>query len=375
MYFDRFDPLKGEKLEIMDKDGRVNESLRPPGLSDEAIKKLYVRMSVMRLADRTALNLQREGRMGTYAPVWGQEAAQASAAFLEDGDWLVPSYRETGALFMRGVPLHMLYQYWMGDERGQRYDPALRCLPIEVVVGSQPLHAVGVSWAMKLRGEKAIAAAYFGDGATSEGSFHEAMNFAGVFGTPTVFICQNNQFAISVPRKIQTAAKTIAQKAIAYGFKGIQIYGNDIMAVYAAMKEAMDDARAGRGPRLIEMLTYRFGPHTTADDPTKYRSEEQLEKNKPFDPLIRLRIYLGEKNLWSEEEEYEIMDNAKAEVEKAVEKAESAPPPEPADMFRYVYGKMPPELKRQQEELISYLAAGAGAETGTGSGEGGEGRG
>src|SRR5512135_2868066 len=241
MYFDRFDPEKAEKLEVMDKDGVVDESLRPD-ISDERIKELYIRMSVMRLADRTALNLQREGRMGTYAPVWGQEAAQVSAAFLDKSDWLVPSYRETGALFIHGVPLPMIYRYWMGDERGMRFPDEMRVLPIEVVVGSQPLHAVGVSWAMKLQGEKSIAAVYFGDGATSEGDFHEAMNFAGVFNTPTVFICQNNQFAISVPRKVQTASKTIAQKAYAYGFKGIQIYANDLMAVYAAMKEAMDDA-------------------------------------------------------------------------------------------------------------------------------------
>ncbi len=354
MLFDRFDPLKGERLEIMDKDGRVNDELRPD-LSDERIKEMYVRMSVMRHADKIALNLQREGRMGTYAPVYGQEASQASAAFLEKEDWLVPSYRESGAMFMRGVPLSGIYRYWMGDERGLLGIKDLRVLPIEVVVGSQPLHAVGVSWAMKLQGIRSIAAVYFGDGATSEGSFHEAMNFAGVFNTPTVFICQNNQFAISVPRKIQTRSKSIAQKANAYGFKGIQIYGNDIMAVYAAMKEAMEDAREGRGPRLIEMLTYRFGPHTTADDPTKYRSAEELEKNKPFDPLIRLRIYLSECGLWSEEEEYEIMDAARTEVEKAVAEAESAPPPEPSDIFRNTWKRQHPYLKRQENEMLALL--------------------
>jgi pyruvate dehydrogenase E1 component subunit alpha len=355
MYFDKFDPMKGEKLEIMDKDGVVDEGLRPD-ISDERIKELYVRMSVMRLADRTALNLQREGRMGTYAPVWGQEAAQASAAFLDEKDWLVPSYRETGALFIRGVPLHMIFRYWMGDERGSNFPEYMRVLPIEVVVGSQPLHAVGVSWAMKLRGENSVAAVYFGEGATSEGDFHEAMNFAGVFNTPTVFICQNNQFAISVPRKVQTASKTIAQKAYAYGFKGIQIYANDLMAVYAAMKEAMDDARSGRGPRLIEMLTYRFGPHTTADDPTKYRAEQDIEKNKPFDPLIRLRLYLETKGLWSEEEEYEIMDRAKQEVEAAVSEAESMAPPSPSDIFKYTYAEQPPYLKMQQEGMLALLS-------------------
>jgi len=355
MYFDRFDPAKGERLEIMDKDGRVDESLRPD-ISDDRIRELYVRMTVMRLADRTALNLQREGRMGTYAPVYGQEAAQASSAFLTEGDWLVPSYRESGALFMRGYPLADIYRYWMGDERGMRDTNRYRVLPIEVVVGSQPLHAVGVSWAMKIQGEESVAVTYFGDGATSEGSFHEAMNFAGVFNTPTVFFCQNNQFAISVPRHLQTGSKTIAQKASAYGFKGIQIYGNDLLAVYAAMKEAMDDARAGRGPRLIEALTYRFGPHTTADDPTKYRSEEELEKNKPFDPLIRLRIYLEHRGLWSEEEEYEIMDKAKQEVEAAVKEAESTATPDSADIFGYTWSKTPPYVEREKQSLMDFLS-------------------
>jgi pyruvate dehydrogenase E1 component alpha subunit len=171
-----------------------------------------------------------------------------------------------------------------------------------------------------------------------------------------VFLCQNNQFAISVPRKTQTGSKTIAQKASAYGFKGIQIYGNDLIAVYAAMKEALDDARNGRGPRLIEALTYRFGPHTTADDPTKYRSEDELEKNKPFDPLIRLRIYLQHRGLWSEEEEYEIMDKAKQEVEAAVREAESTTPPDPADIFGYTWSKTPPYVEKEKQSLMDFLS-------------------
>jgi pyruvate dehydrogenase E1 component alpha subunit len=359
MYFEKFDPLKGEKLEIMDKDGHVNEELRPD-ISDEKIKRLYVRMSVMRVADSTALNLQREGRMGTYAPVYGQEACQASSAFLEDSDWLVPSYRETGALFMRGVPLSGIYRYWMGDERGMKIPDGMRVMPINIVVGGHPLHAVGLGWAMKLQGEKAASIAYFGDGATSQGDVHEAMNFAGVLGAPTVFFCQNNQFAISVPRSRQTGAKTIAQRALGYGFKGIQIYGNDLLAVYAATKEALDRAKAGDGPSLIEALTYRFGPHTTSDDPTKYRDDENVEKNKPFDPLIRLRIYLGKKKLWSEEEEYAIIDEAKKEVEAAAREAEAVPPAPPDDVFDYTYSELPYYLTRQKESYKQYLSAKGG---------------
>ncbi len=356
MYFEKFDPLKGVKLEIMDKDGHIDETLRPD-ISDDEIKRLYVRMSVMRVADKTALSLQREGRMGTYAPVWGQEACQAAASFLGDDDWFVPSYRETGALFLRGLPLADIYRYWMGDERGMARTREFKVLPIDVVVGSQPLHAVGVAWAQRLMGTGSVAMVSFGDGATSEGSFHEAMNFAGVFRAPTIFLCQNNQFAISVRRRKQTASATIAQKASAYGFPGIQIYGNDLMAVYASVKEAIERARSGEGPSLIEALTYRFGPHTTADDPTKYRSEEEIEKNKPFDPLVRLRIYLGKKGLWSEEEEYSIIEDAKREVEAAVAEAESAPPAPPTDIFDYTYSTPPPYQKRQRDEFEYYLAS------------------
>ncbi|MBI5190294.1 MAG: pyruvate dehydrogenase (acetyl-transferring) E1 component subunit alpha [Nitrospirae bacterium] len=356
MYFDRYDPFKGEKLEIMDKDGRIIDASLMPDITDERIKELYVRMSVMRVADKTALNLQREGRMGTYAPVLGQEAAQACSAALGKDDWLVPSYRETGAMFMKGVPLAGIYRYWMGDERGMSYGKELRVLPIAVVVGSQTLPATGLAWAMKAKGEKSAVLVCFGDGASSEGAVHEAMNIAGVMDAPVVFFCQNNQFAISVPRKRQTAAKTIAQRAAGYGFKGIQIYANDLLAVYGSVKEALDHAKAGNGPSFIEGLTYRFGPHTTADDPTKYRTDEELEKNKPFDPLVRLRLYLNAKGLWSEEEEYAIADAAKAEVEAAVKEAEEAAPAPVTDIFDYTYSSVHPYLKRQRDEMTAFLA-------------------
>jgi len=227
--------------------------------------------------------------MGTYAPLWGQEACQIAVAALGPEDWLVPAYRELGAMWLRGVPLPTIYRYWIGDERGSVWDEELRVLPVAIPVGSQALHAVGLAWAMKLRWEPAVVLVYFGDGATSEGEVLEAFNFAGVFQTPTVFFCSNNQFAISVPRKGQTAARTIAQKAVGFGFPGIQIYGNDLLAVYGAVREAAERARAGQGPTLIEALTYRLGPHTTADDPTRYRDDAEVQQMKPFDPLLRVR--------------------------------------------------------------------------------------
>jgi len=360
MYFERFDPMRGESLQVLGPEGRLQEDLRPD-LSDQRIRELYERMSVMRLADRTAMNLQREGRLGTYAPVYGQEAAQTSAAFLEPLDWLVPSYRETGALFIRGVPLANIYRYWMGDERGMLFPEATRVLPIQIVVGAQPLHAVGLAWAMKLQGEPSVAVAYFGDGASSQGDVHEAMNFAGVFKTPTVFVCQNNQFAISLPRSQQTAAATIAQRASSYGFPGLLVDGNDLLAVAGAMQEALADARSGRGPRLIEMLTYRFGPHTTSDDPSKYRTDVELEKHKPFDPLLRLRRYLKGKGLWTESEETGIMARSQAEVNEAVRQAEAVIPAPPSDIFAYTCRRMPPYLARQQDELLAFLKSRGGA--------------
>lgn len=352
MYFGRFDPLKGERLEILDKDGRLDEALRPP-LPDEEIRRLYARLVAVREADRRALQLQREGRMGTYAPVWGQEACQASAAALSPGDWLVPSYRELGAMMLRGVPLATIYRYWMGDEWGSSFPEEARVLPVSIPVGSQPLHAVGLAWAMKLQGTRSAALVYFGEGASSEGEVHEAMNFAGVFGVPVVFFCQNNHFAISVPRSRQTAAKTIAQKAVAYGFPGLQLYGNDLLAVWGAVREALDEARDGGGPRLIEAVTYRFGPHTTADDPTKYRSEDEVAANLPYDPLLRLRVYLGGRGLWSEGQEAEIVASARDEVDRAVAEAEAAIRPEPAEMFDYTYSALPPVLLRQKRECLA----------------------
>ncbi|HSH69045.1 MAG TPA: thiamine pyrophosphate-dependent enzyme, partial [Deferrisomatales bacterium] len=196
MYFDRFDPLRGDCLEVMDPDGRVDASLRPE-LDDRQIAHLYERLTAIRTADQLALRLQREGRMGTYAPVLGQEACQAGAAALGEGDWLVPSYREMGAMWLRGVPLEAIYRYWTGDERGSVWPAELRVLPVAIPVGSQGLHAVGLAWAMKLQGKTSAVLVYFGDGATSEGEMLEAFNFAGVFQVPVVFLCCNNQYAIS----------------------------------------------------------------------------------------------------------------------------------------------------------------------------------
>lgn len=356
-FFEDYHPLKGKMFQILKPDGKLQPGMKSP-LSDPETFNLYQKMVFIRLADQRALMLQRQGRMGTYAPVWGQEACQVgSACLLQKEDWVFPAFRELGATLMMGVPLRTIYLYWMGYEEGSRAPEEINVLPVSIPVGTHPLHAVGTAWAAKIRGDQIVTVAYFGDGATSKGDFHEAMNFSGVFKTPTIFFCQNNQFAISVPRKIQTASETIAQKAIAYGIEGIQVDGNDLFAVYAVTREAIQKARSGGGATLIEGVTYRFGPHTTADDPTKYRKEEEIESWKPLDPLIRLRLYLKERGLWKEDIENQITERAQKEIDQAVKEAEAVPVPEVEEIFKYVYLEMTPQLKEQMEYLKSTLSS------------------
>ena len=340
-----------KRLDILDEKGSVDESLMP-SLADDEIKRMYEVMVLARTFDQRALNLQREGRIGTYAPIRGQEASQiGSALALERTDWIFPSFRENGVYLAVGHPLHMILQYWGGDERGLAIAKDLNIFPVSIPVASHIPHAVGVAMAAKYRGDGIAAAAYFGDGGTSEGDFHEGLNFAGVFKLPVVFICQNNQWAISVPREKQTAARTIAQKAYAYGFEGVQVDGNDIFAVYKATKDALNKAKQGNGPTLIECFTYRMADHTTADDASRYRSNEEVEAWKGKDPILRLKLFMEKKGLWSEQYQNEIETRAKAAVDDAEKKAESVGPPDPRDMFTYTYHTL---TQRQQKEIKDF---------------------
>ena len=352
---EKFDPLKGEMLRILHPDGRFEEALSP-GLNDAAVQTLYRDMVIIRTADQRALTLQRQGRFGTYAPLIGQEAAQVGSAHaLQKGDWVFPSFRETGVLYMMRAPLSGLFVYWMGNEAGQKVPEDVNVFPVSVPVGTHTLHAVGAAWAAKLQGEKICTVAYFGDGGTSEGDFHEAMNFAGVFQTPTIFFSQNNQYAISVPRRRQTASRTLAQKAIAYGFPGIQVDGNDLFAVFAATKEARERAVSGQGPTFIEAVTYRFGPHTTADDPTKYREDAEVEEWKKLDPMLRLQKYLRGKGLWDEEIEAKIKAEAEKIVNQVIQDAEAVPPPDPKEMFSFTFAELTTTLKEQMDDYLTFL--------------------
>jgi len=352
---EEYHPLKGKMYRVLKPDGALEPGMTAP-LGDEEVLALYKKILFIRLADQKALMLQRQGRLGTYAPCWGQEACQVGSAYvLKKGDWIFPAFRELGATLMMGIPLRSIFLYWMGNEVGSQAPEGIHVMPVAIPVGTQPLHAVGVGWGAKLRGERIVTLTYFGDGATSKGDFHEAMNLAGVFKTPTIFFCQNNQYAISVPRSRQTASATLAQKAIAYGFDGIQVDGNDLFAVYEATRQAVEKARNGGGPTFIEGVTFRFGPHTTADDPTKYRTEEEIEPWKPLDPIVRLRLYLKEKGLWNETVDAETNEEAGREIDQAVLEAESVVPPAPEDIFKYVFAEMTQPLREQLDYLRSTL--------------------
>lgn len=351
-------PDKVEYLSILSDNGKLDRDLEPD-IPEELLLKLYRGMLLARKFDERLLNLQRQGRIGTFPPVSGQEAAHlGAAAALRPSDWFVPAFRETAAEIWRGRSLESIIIYNNGFNEGVDIPESSHDLPISVPVGSQILHAVGLAWAAKYRKKDDVAMAFFGDGATSEGDFHEGLNFAGVFQVPAIFICQNNHWAISIPRSKQTRSKTLAQKALAYGLPGIQVDGNDILAVYVAAGEAVDRARSGGGPTLIECVTYRMAVHTTADDPKRYRTEEEVGQWKKKDPVTRFQKYLAEKGVLSEEKTDTLESGIMEEIQAAVDQAEKQMKKlgNPIDMFEHTYAEMSPYLKAQKEAFARELA-------------------
>jgi pyruvate dehydrogenase E1 component alpha subunit len=348
---------KGETFHILDQDGTANEL--DPKLPEDTLIKMYGSMVRARAYDEKAIKLQRAGRMGTYPPLSGQEAVQIGSAFaLEKDDWMVPSYRESGAMMAKGVPMKALYLTWMGNDLGNRVPEGVNCLPIAIPVGSQILHAAGFGWAANLRKQNIAVLCYFGDGATSRGDFHEGMNFASVFNIPGVFLCSNNGFAISTPVARQMHSETIAQKAIAYGIRGYRLDGMDVLATYVLAKDALERARKGDGPTLIEALCYRFGPHTTSDNPDLYREKEEVERiRKETDPVDRFRNYLVKRKLWSDTNEKALLEETDAFVDKAAKEAEQTPPPAMEELFNNVFAQMPDYLK---DELDYYKKVSGG---------------
>lgn len=353
---ENFNPLTDPMVQILDHEGNVVRPELLPAWNDEKMLEVYQELLFLRQADYKLINLQRQGRCGSYISIEGQEAAQlGSSMAIEKSDWVFPAFRELGICYLHGVPLEKIALYWMGNEWGSNYDAHVA--PVCIPVGTHPLHATGFAWGLKLQKKPGLSISYFGDGATSEGDFYEAMNFAGVMNVPTIFFCQNNQWAISVPRSKQTAAKTLAQKSIAAGIPGIQIDGNDVFAVYAVTAEAAARARAGKGPTLIEAVTYRFGNHSTSDDATKYRPKEEIDYWRKRDPLVRFKLFLQKKNLWSEAWEQKVSDEAREKILAAAKIAEQTPRPAPNEIFDYLYAKPTPELEEQKEYLIHYLSS------------------
>lgn len=333
--------------QILTPDG---ELLRDAPIRDDLIKRLYRAMVFARQYDHKSVSLQRQGRLATYAPFEGQEAAQiGAAAALHPDDWLVATYRDAAAMWAHGYPMDLLYLGRTGDERGGAPPEDVPCMPPSITVGGHMIHAVGIAWAAKLQGKRTVALTMFGDGATSEGDFHEAMNFAAVFETPTVFLCQNNGYAISLPVAEQTKAEHIADKAVGYGMRGETIDGNDLLVVYERVLAAVNRARSGEGPTLIEAVTYRMGPHTTNDDPGRYRTPAEEAEARARDPLERVRRYLDAKGAWSEDWEAQVRAEAASAADEAIAAAEAVPAPTPEDLFGAVFAEQPPHLREQQE--------------------------
>lgn len=337
-----------EKVQYLDENGKLLGER--PDVSDDDLLSLYKWMVQARTFDKRALKLQRQGRIGTYAPMIGQEAAQVGSAFaLEKQDWIYPSYRDLSASFVHGFPMKNFFLYTMGHLKGTDAEGA-NVFPVQIIIGAQCLHAVGGGWAGKINNENSVSVAYIGDGGTSEGDFHEALNFAGVYKLPVVFFVQNNQWAISVPIAKQTASKTIAQKAAAYGIAGIQVDGNDALAVYLTMKQALARARNG-SPVLVEAVTYRQGPHTTSDDPTKYRENSELAEWLAKDPVKRMKAFIVEKGIWNEELDQQEFELAEQKVSEAFELALNTPKSNAKEIFDLVYEQKTIQLTEQQNSI------------------------
>jgi len=346
-----------EHIQILDEEGVLDEELAQDTLTDEQVLSLYEMMSVCRHLDEVAFKLQRSGRMGTYPQNKGQEAVGAVALAASRQDWMAPCYRENIALFLHGLPMEKVLLHWMGDERGNQIPEDVRALPLSIPIGTHMLHAAGLAWSMKLRGEPNVAFTFFGDGATSEGDFHEAMNFAGALKLPVVFICQNNQWAISVPRARQTASETFAQKGLAYGAHVVQIDGNDIFAYHKVTTEARKRALEEGRPTLIEGVTYRLGDHTTADDARRYRDPDELDVWVKRDPILRIRRYLDRGGLWSDEKQAELDSTVKQRVTQVVENAAGIATPDSSDFFDDMYANLPRDLAEQRDRMQTHSLA------------------
>ena len=354
--FEEYDPLKKKMFQVMDCEGKIVCPKFAPNLSDEEILDAYKAMLFARTADLMIVSYQRQGRIFTYPPNHGQEAISGAAGrVMRKDDWLVPAFREMGAYLAKGATLKEIFLYFMGYEDGSNFQNAINFLPFSVPIASQLQHASGIGYEINYRKKDQVVFAFVGDGGTSEGDFHEALNFAGVWKAPVLFVVQNNQYGISTPFRIQTASDGIAIKSIAYGIKGLQVDGNDYLAMFKALEESAKYAREGNGPVLIEAITYRKGAHTTSDDPTKYRTKEEEDAWDLKDPLKRLKAYLIGKNLYTHMQEEKLIEEYRAEVDRLFIEAENYKPVVLEEIFKYTYSEMPEDLKNQMMEEEKFL--------------------
>ncbi len=338
--------------QYLDPEGKPTKKL-PRTANKEELLKLYRLMTLVRIFDTKAIALQRTGKLGTYASSLGHEAAHAAIGVaMKEKDCLAPMYREYAAQIERGVKMSEILLYWGGDERGSNFSGPAHDFPWCVPIATQYLHAAGAAAAFKYRKEERVAVTVIGDGGTSEGDFYEAINAAGAWQLPFVGVVVNNKWAISVPLEKQTAAETLAQKGVAAGIECVQVDGNDIVAMREVMEKALAKARAGKGPTLIEALTYRLHDHTTADDASRYRSDEEVKAHESKEPLIRLRKYLMEQGWWTEEDEEKLIEECRAEVDEAVSEYQNIEPPGVEDMFDYHFEEITEPLAEQREVAI-----------------------
>ncbi|RHW42104.1 pyruvate dehydrogenase (acetyl-transferring) E1 component subunit alpha [Neobacillus notoginsengisoli] len=347
-------------IQLMDEQGNVAKPSIREKITPELAIQFYKEMIRIRQFDRKAVSLQRQGRIGTYAPYEGQEASQVGTALaLGKDDWLFPTYRDHGAAFVFGHSLRNILLFWNGRNEGCVPPDGKKIFPPGIPIATQIPHAAGAALAEKMKGTTCAAIAYFGDGATSEGDFHEGLNFASVTKAPVVFFNQNNGYAISVPIEKQMNSETIAQKAVAYGIQGVRIDGNDVFAVYFETLKALERARKGEGPTLIEAVTWRYGAHTTADDPSKYRDQEEShEKRNTIDPILRLERFLKNEGLFNENDRIVFEEEAAAEIDYAVEEMEQFPAANPADIFDYVYEKPVWPIEKQKQDYLQLIGGG-----------------
>lgn len=339
--------------QFLNEEGKLVSQLPSFANNHTALKELYKVMVLTRTFDKKAIALQRTGKMGTYAPINGQEAISAAIGHaMRPEDVLVPYYRDYAAQLQRGVKMSEILAFWGGDERGSQFSCNSEDLPICVPIASQCLHATGVAFAFQYKKQPRVAVVCIGEGGTSEGDFYEAMNVAGTWNLPVVFVVNNNQWAISVPRTKQTRTQTIAQKAIAAGFSGVQVDGNDILATRQIIGDAIEKARLGGGPTLIEALTYRLCDHTTADDASRYQPGTEVEKAKAKEPLVRFKQFLLEQQIWDTQAEEHLVIQCAEEVEKAVDEYLKMKPQPVSSIFDYHYANLPEYLVEQRAQAM-----------------------